>query len=81
MNTTAQQIGDWFDAGVRSGHRYMVVLCDTFDYYDYPVYCDEEKARKTLAEPGSMQRVMEVYDLKSDKEAQLAQDRCWALRP
>jgi hypothetical protein len=56
----------------------MVVVCDTFDYEDYPVYVmPGENARERAAEcdAQSMQRVMEVYRLADSIEEQLAEDR------
>jgi hypothetical protein len=78
--TTRDEIGKWYDDG--QGMAYMVVWCDTFDYSDYPDYYDtREQAQKAIDSPPSMQRVMEVYDLKSDRTTQLGMSRCWALRP
>lgn len=76
--TTRQQISDWYQQGVEEGHRYMVVVCDTFYHEDYPVFCrSAEKAQATSDNPGSMQRVMERYDLHGDKESQLNERRAW----
>lgn len=80
MATTRQDIGRWFDSGRDANAAYMVVICDTFDYDDYPVYFNDiDSMRRKVADPGSMQRVMEVYDLNGDREAQLSADRAWAL--
>jgi hypothetical protein len=73
---------EWFDEGVKLGAAYMVVVCDTFDWEDYPVYCSsKERAESTISSPGSMQKVMEVYDLRADKAAQFRGGRTWALTP
>jgi hypothetical protein len=54
----------------------MLVICDTFDHDDYPVYVSSvEEARKKAENPGSMQRLMEVYNLSMDREEQLNQHR------
>jgi hypothetical protein len=80
MGTTKQQIAQWFARGQSRGSRYMVVVCDTFDFSDYPVYCGGvESARKTIDHPGEMQRAMECYDLEVDMVDQLEMRRCWAL--
>jgi predicted metalloprotease len=79
--TTRDQIANWFDRGVAHGKRYMLVICDTFDYEDYPSYFDaENEAREVAHTPGEMQRVMEAYDLHADKAAQLNERRanCFA---
>lgn len=74
--TTQKDIKRWFDEGIRRGAKWMLVLCDTFDYEDYPVYTTT--ATDTLSRynnPGKMQRVMEVYDLSLDAEPQLCERR------
>jgi hypothetical protein len=56
----------WFDEGVRKGATHLIVVCDTFNYEDYPIYVmPGEDARKKAAEKdgSNMQKVMEVYDL------------------
>lgn len=76
--TTATEIATWFDGGVRRGATHMLVVCDTFDHDDYPVYClDDADAIKQHAHytTASMQRVMEVYDLRMDRATQLAEAR------
>lgn len=32
MATTRQDIERWFKEGLHSGKRYMIVVCDTFEY-------------------------------------------------
>lgn len=74
--TTRQEISDWFDRGVKQKASHMLVICDTFDHDDYPVYVSSEaEAHKKADNPGSMQRVMEVYRLDMDRETQLNQPR------
>ncbi len=56
----------------------MIVVCDTFDHEDYPVYVKPgEDVRKKYAEYDgpNMQRVMEVYALHLDLESQLNEHR------
>lgn len=70
--TSREEISGWFDRGVAEGKTHMVVVCDTFDWDDYPVYAnDEQSARFIFSNPGSMQKAMEVYNLKGDKTEQL----------
>ena len=75
--TTRSEISEWFDRGKVSGEGYMIVVCDTFDYDDYPVYASEETFEEKYASyrNASMQSIMEVYDLKLDKEMQLNEFR------
>lgn len=60
--------------------RWMLVVCDTFSWEDYPVFTytvedfDNRYAHYISAE---MQRIMEVYDLDEDIDAQLDERRVW----
>ena len=80
MATTKDQIREWLYVAKSDGATHMLVVCDTFEYEDYPVhvYPDEdlaEKANRLYDE--NMQKVMECYDLSTDMEAQLAEPRAW----
>lgn len=66
MAATLKDIARWFEDGKKDKASFMIVMCDTFDHEDYPVYVYAasqfagvyaEKAR------APMQRIMEVYDL------------------
>ena len=78
--TTREEIGEWFDRGVADGATHMIVVCDTFSYEDYPVYVSATEnvieVRDKYNGP-NMQRVMEVYSLKKNKEEQLSRNRCF----
>lgn len=59
---------------------HMLVVCDTFDHDDYPVYVtmDEDVRDVARAHDGvNMQQLMEVYDLSMDIETQLAETRAF----
>lgn len=56
----------------------MIVVVDTFDWDDFPVYVmPGQDARTEAVAQGrrNMQRVMEVYNLSMDRERQLNQVR------
>lgn len=82
--TTRDTIAEWFKLGLNGGFRgdapgtysHMIVVCDEFDYSDYPhfVYAGDDPAKYT---PGSMQRVMECYDLRLPMESQLDERRAF----
>ena len=75
-------ISSWFDEGKSQGYQYMIVVCDTFDHEDYPVYakgateCYEKYDQHNFQ---NMQRVMEVYDLGQSKQDQLNEYRAFHL--
>lgn len=74
MAASKNDISGWFDQGVAQNAKHMLVICDTFDYDDYPVYTfTDEACIKRYNTPGEMQRVMEVYDLLADKDSQLSE--------
>lgn len=82
--TTEAEIGQWFDRGKTEGATHLIVVVDTFDHEDYPVFAasDEDCLRKYDEHDGpNMQRVMEVYDLRGDRAAQLAEFRAFHLPP
>lgn len=72
-------ISRWFDEGVDKKATHMIVVCDTFDWEDYPVYVMPGQDAKAVADKyasgDNMQRLMEVYDLKLSKAAQLGEAR------
>jgi hypothetical protein len=58
----------------------MLIVCDTFDWEDYPVYVEPTQDVKEVYERRhgrNMQKVMEVYKLSADMDEQLAEDRCF----
>lgn len=61
----------------------MIVVTDTFNWEDYPVYVRGSKdlaaQRAHELEHTPMSKVMEVYDLNGDKAAQMAEERTWAV--
>jgi hypothetical protein len=80
--TSKNEISAWFDQGKKNKATHMIVVCDTFDYEDYPVYAysDAEALAKHAVHNGpNMQRVMEVYDLRMDKTLQMEYGRAMSL--
>jgi hypothetical protein len=82
----AQQIDirGWANKGIRNEQRWMIVVCDSYDYEDYPVYAKNENEfwRQYEEHNGkNMQRIMEVYDLSLDIESQLKEKRAFHMPP
>lgn len=78
MATTREDIRGWLKEGRREKATHVVIVCDTFDYEDYPVNVKKgEDVRAVVAKYSgpNMQKVMEVYSLTSKHtiEAQLKQ--------
>lgn len=72
--TTGAEINGWLDRLYSDDNlTHMIVVCDTYDYEDYPVYVSKvENVRdKRNSYNGNMQRVMEVYSKNHDRQEQL----------
>lgn len=79
MGTRREEIRDWLQRGKEQGATHMLVVCDTFDHEDYPVYVlPGQDARAVYREYNgpNMQRVMEVYSYARDLSEQLAGGCC-----
>jgi len=80
MATTKQEIRGWLEEGQEKGATHVIVMCDTFDYSDYPEYVmPGESIFKKVEEfrERNMQRVEEVYNLNLDIEEQLNEKRAF----
>jgi hypothetical protein len=69
VSTPSERMG-WVDRGRAKGAKWLISVCDTFDYSDYPVFCmtDEEKDEKvecySMASPHTItQRINEIIKL------------------
>ncbi|MDQ5944571.1 MAG: hypothetical protein QG658_640 [Patescibacteria group bacterium] len=78
MATTIPMLVRWFSVGVEQGATHMIVVCDTFDWEDYPIYVKPgEDVHEKFDEfhERNMQKVMEVYDLRLNRDDQMAERR------
>ena len=62
---TNKEFNQWIQDGKDQSFDYLLVVCDTFSYADYPVYCNtgnlsEMKAKYDDVE---MQRIHEIVSL------------------
>lgn len=76
--TTIRDIEDWLKTAKQKKATHLIVVCDTFDWDDYPVYVStSENVKEKVSEYSgkSMQRVMEVYSVNKDWKEQLAKQR------
>jgi len=77
--TTKTDIASWFKRGIAEGATHLIVVCDTFDYDDFPVFVKpgEDVRTRVAAYSNSqnMTRVMEVYNLSKDMDTQLNEHR------
>ena len=75
MGTSREDIRRWLERGKEEGVTHVIVVCDTFDYEDYPVMVqpdeDVRKKKKEYDDDSKMSKVIEVYDLNMCWEEQL----------
>ncbi len=67
MAVTYNRFEEWIKEGKEQGAMYLISVCDTFDYEDYPVYAKSEEEmieKRGHYNNASMQRVNEVVDLR-----------------
>lgn len=66
MITTIEDKKRWKEDGRKQKAIYLIVVCDTFDYADYPVYVKSgqnlEKVKSKYDGKG-MQKIMEIIKL------------------
>jgi hypothetical protein len=81
MAATSEDIKSWFRRGLHKGATHMLVVCDTYDYTDYPSFVmPGEDAREKYNHyqfGGNMQKVMEVYDLSKSEADQMSSKRAF----
>lgn len=79
MAASSNNIISWFNRGVDENRKRMIVWCDTYDFSDYPEFSDLTGQALmdycSMYDGQNMRRLMEVYDLTADQEAQMAQRR------
>ncbi len=76
--TTKSEIRDWLTKAKSEGATHLLVVCDTFDWGDYPVEVMPGQDINVIAknyDRVNMQKIMECYDLSKDIEAQLDEPR------
>lgn len=64
MSTSLKQIAEWFEHGRQDSAMHMIIVCDTFNYDDYPVYVRSWQdfwTEYAKYDNKDMQKVMEVY--------------------
>ena len=78
MATSREDITELFTRGKKQKATHLIVVCDTYDHEDYPVFVTKKQDAKTEVTKRNgvnMARVMEVYNLSMDMETQLKEYR------
>lgn len=84
MAASRSDISGWYDQAVAEEATHMIVVTDTYDYDDYPIFVPSgENVRAKVDHYNSqpMQSVIEVYDLSLPKDEQMAEDRAMHIPP
>lgn len=66
MAVTKEMADQWEKEAKEAGATHLIIVCDTFDYEDYPVMVmpEEDLAEKCKQFDGvNMQRIMETINL------------------
>ncbi len=72
----------WFDRGKKEKCTHMLVVSDMMTQEDYPAYVLEEEnvhEKIMFVRRSPLQRIMEVYDLNPDRDAQLDAERVYNI--
>ncbi|KKS16142.1 MAG: hypothetical protein UU71_C0007G0022 [Parcubacteria group bacterium GW2011_GWB1_41_6] len=78
MATTRHDIAVWLQRGKDQNATHMIVVCDTFNWEDYPVYVlpgEDPREKETRYDGKDMQKIMEVYSFSLDLDMQLNEHR------
>ena len=66
MPATLDDIQEWVASAKKKEVQYLVVVTDTYEWEDYPVYCkDLKELSKALNEYDlkNLQKITEIYDV------------------
>ena len=69
MAATRSDVDRWINHAKEIGAKYIISVCDTFDYDDYPVYVmlkENLEKEKTRIYNSSMQKINEVITINPD---------------
>jgi len=80
--TTKDEIKGWLIEGKEKGATHVIVVCDTYEWDDYPVFVmPNEKVleKKEEYDGKNMQKIMEVYNLSLDFQSQLDEIRSFHI--
>lgn len=69
MTATREDVNRWIDTAKKKGCKYIISVCDTFEYDDYPDYCKDENdliLRYDNFDGVNMQKVNEIIRINDD---------------
>ena len=68
MAASRRDVDRWIETAKLGKCKYIISVCDTFDYDDYPVYCEDlnELQRRYPEYTKNMKRVNEIIRINED---------------
>ena len=82
MSASRKDIESWITEAQRQKASHLLIITDTFDYDNYPVFAHGKKdCQKKIKEYNSknMQKVEEVYSVRRSIKKQLKENRSWNI--
>lgn len=70
MAATREDIDSWIAEAISDNQEFIISVCDTFDWEDYPVYCKDKKElllKYPHYDGKNMQKVNEIIQIKNGK--------------
>lgn len=71
MTASKEDVNGWINAAKESNKRYIISVCDTFEWDDYPIFCDDrDNLVKRIPEfhNTNLQKINEIIEIVPDKE-------------
>jgi len=75
-----EDIHEWLKEGKKKGMTHVIIVCDDFQWEDYPIYIMPGQDVKEIEKKHGveqMERVMEIYNLSLPLEPQIEEERAW----
>lgn len=66
MAANYQDVVRWKETAKEFGYKYIISVCDTFDWDDYPVYCKDSvelESKRKQYDGVDMQRINEIIEI------------------
>lgn len=87
MAASKYDITCWFQDGVVNGKTHMIIICDTYDYEDYPVYVPHDVIKyhdafsQPLPEPELVETITDPRDHPENNDQNMRRVmECYDLR-
>lgn len=70
MTATRSDVNRWIEIAKKNGDEYIISVCDTYDWDDYPVFCKTKEilleSYEEYAYGRNMQKVNEIIRINKD---------------